>query len=330
MKTLYNIIKLSAGILLVSSLMVSCIPEPESMDKGQTLIKLTSPTEDGYLMYAIDGASYSQTVKVLDIRRDFANTEALNSSTTVVLEFDKADTSMLNKYNDTYGTEFVPFPEGTYSINPPISSGNITLEFKPGEFAKEIYVTIPDATTLMEYAYAFAIKVTVSGEGKWSEQSNDTLAIQIMPKNKYDGIYEVKAVSPMIDVVNSALTGLYPFKYVLETSGLHSCRCFDSEIWFDYMHPIMSGTDTSGYGYFGLEVFFDPSGDGTIIDLKNPWGNPPGNTRMPVLDPSGVNKWDPATHDIRIKYWMIQPSVVTTPPHIRTYFDELWIYKGPR
>jgi hypothetical protein len=152
----------------------------------------------------------------------------------------------------------------------------------------------------------------------------------VLVKNKYDGVYTVTAITPMLDVVNANLTGYYPFTYKLETSGAHSVLCFDSEIWGDYMHPIMSGSNISGYGSFGLEVFFDPSGDGTIIDLKNPWGNPPANTRMPKLDPSGINKWDPNTQNIRIKYWMVQPSVVTTPPYIRVYFDELWTYKGPR
>ena len=77
-------------------------------------------------------------------------------------------------------------------------------------------------------------------------------------------------------------------------------------------------------------MFFDPSGNGNIIEVRNPWGNPPGNTRMPVIDPSGVNAWDPATKDIQFKYWMIQPSLVPAPPNIRTYFDEYWAYQGPR
>jgi hypothetical protein len=85
---------------------------------------------------------------------------------------------------------------------------------------------------------------------------------------------------------------------------------------------------TSGYGQFGLEIEFDD--DGNIVAVYNPWGNPPSTTRMPVIDPSGDNAWDPATGDIKFKYWMIQPSLVPDPPHIRVYFDEMWSYKGPR
>jgi hypothetical protein len=73
-------------------------------------------------------------------------------------------------------------------------------------------------------------------------------------------------------------------------------------------------------------LIFDPSGNGKVIDIKNPWGNPPANTRMPKLDPSGVNKWDAATKTIKIKYWMLQPSLVPDAPNIRVYFDETWTY----
>ncbi|MCU0362793.1 MAG: hypothetical protein MUE32_05495, partial [Bacteroidales bacterium] len=99
--------------------------------------------------------------------------------------------------------------------------------------------------------------------------------------------------------------------------------------YYNYYHPILSGTSTSVYGTFGLELFFDPA-TGAITQVKNPWGNPPGSTRMPALDPSGVNKYDAATKVIKMKYWMKQPSVVTDPPNIRVYFDETWTYKGPR
>jgi hypothetical protein len=49
---------------------------------------------------------------------------------------------------------------------------------------------------------------------------------------------------------------------------------------------------------------------------------------MPVIDPSGVNKYDGKT--IHFKYWMKQPSLVPAAPNIRTSFDETWTYKGPR
>ncbi len=328
MRTIHNKIKLAAGVLAVAALMVSCLPKTQTMgDAGQTLIKLYP---EGFTLVALDAVATPQQAVLFEVRRDVHSEAALNSATTVVLKYDE---SIIDAYNEENETEFIPLPTSLGTTEPaPSADGTITLVFGNGEFAKGPIIKIPDATQFdfaQPYALAYKI-VSVSGTGKLSEAVGTEVMVQVLVKNKYDGVYQVTEVTPMLDVVNASLTGYYPFTYKLETSGAHSCLCFDSEIWGDYMHPIMSGTNISGYDSFGIEVFFDPSGDGTIIDLKNPWGNPPANTRMPVLDPSGVNKWDPATHNIQIKYWMIQPSVVTTPPHIRTYFDELWIYKGPR
>jgi hypothetical protein len=130
-------------------------------------------------------------------------------------------------------------------------------------------------------------------------------------------------------VTNAALTGLYPFTFELETSGAASVKCFDPDYFGGYFHPILSSGSPSGYGSFGLEIFFDPATN-KIIDVKNTAGNPPSSTRMPAIDPSGVNAYDPATKTIKFKYWMKQPSVVTAAPNIRVFFDEKWTYKGPR
>ena len=69
-----------------------------------------------------------------------------------------------------------------------------------------------------------------------------------------------------VDVLNATLTGYYPFIYELWTTGAHSVLCYDRDVYGDFMHPILSGASLSGYGSFGLEVFFNTNGDGTIID----------------------------------------------------------------
>ncbi|MGQ9619784.1 MAG: DUF1735 domain-containing protein [Bacteroidales bacterium] len=328
MKTLHKCFKLITGVAILASIVISCIPKTESMgDAGQTLIKLHP---DGFNLVALDAVSTEQRAVLFEVRRDAHSEAALSSLTTVVLQKDDA---LLDAYNTKNGTAFIPLPESLgITIPAADANGKVTLEFVAGDFTKGLVVKVPDATQFdfaEQYGLAYKI-LSVSGTGKISEAISTEVVVQVLVKNKYDGVYTVTALSPMVDVLNANLTGYYPFTYKLETSGSHSCLCFDSEIWGDYMHPIMSGSNISGYGSFGLEVFFDPSGNGDIINLMNPWGNPPSSTRMPVLDPSGVNKWDPVTHDIQIKYWMIQPSLIPDPPHIRVYFDEYWTYKGPR
>jgi len=326
MKTIYNTIKVLAGVVLLASLAVSCVPEQQSMgDAGQTLIKLTP---DGFTLIPLNAVSTPQVATAFIIRKNAHSEAALNTATTVVL---KKDDAILTWYNTEEGTSFVPLGSLCTTSFTPGTDGTINLEFAAGDAAKAMIFTIPNATLFdfsKQYALAYRIE-SVSGPGIISEGTLDTIVVQVLVKNDYDGEYEVTAVTPMVDVANSAFTGYYPFTYELETSGANSVLCYDATVWGDYMHPMKNAGATSGYGSFGLEVFFDNT-TRAITSVLNPWGNPPSNTRMPAIDPSGVNKWNASTGDIQFKYWMKQPSVVPAAPNIRVYFDEYWTYKGPR
>jgi hypothetical protein len=325
MKTLHKTLKIALGVFLLSALVVSCIPEQQSMgDAGQTLVKLNP---SGFALAALNAASTPQKAVLFEIRKDAHNATTLNSATNVVLQYDAA---ILTKYNLDNETNFIPLPLSLGTTTPAIVGGKIELTFAPGDFSKALEINIPNAAAFdftKQYALAFKL-LEVSGSGVKSVASNDTVVAQILVKNKFDGKYEVTANTPMLDVLNAAFTTYEPFMYHLETTGERSVICIDNTVWFAAMHPMRNAGATSGYGSFGLILQFNDAGK--IIGVTNPWGNPPGNTRMPVLDPSGVNAWDPVTKNIRIKYWMIQPSLVAAPPHIRVYFDETWTYKGQR
>ena len=84
----------------------------------------------------------------------------------------------------------------------------------------------------------------------------------------------------------------------------------------------------SGYSYFGSfcpQFTFDAAGNVTAV--TNAYGQPAGNTRSAQLDPSGINKYDPATKTIKVSYWMNQPSVVSAPPHHRGHMVETYTFK---
>jgi hypothetical protein len=332
MKTLYKTLKIAAGIFLVAVLAVSCVPEQQSMgDAGQTLVKLATPTADGFNLIVLDPISTPQSFLLFDVRKNSTNSADLNTETVVTFQYDNTDTAMLKAYNAANGTDYVPMGAALYTLAPAMVSGKFTFTFAPGDLAKTVTLTIPNAFNLdMGLKYAFIYKVTVtSGTGMWSETSNDTLITQILPKNKYDGVYTVTALSPMVDLANGALTGYYPFTYALVTTGANTCDCIEVED--DYpLHPISNGGAWSYYGSFCPQLEFNPDGSGQITAVTNYWGQPAGNSRSAEIDPSGVNAWDPATGDITIKYFMKQPTVVTTPPYIRTKFDELWSYTGSR
>jgi len=330
MKKLYKSVKIAVGALFLSALVVSCLPEQESMgDAGQTLIKV-SPAD--FSLLALDAKSVAQSGSLFEVRRDVNSEAALASATTVVLEYDVSG-AILDKYNEVNETSFVPLPETLGTTSPSVTGGKVVLEFGAGEFSKSVMLNVPNASAFdFTQQYAFAFRLTeVTGTGTKSAAVNDTIIAQVLVKNKYDGKYVVTALSPMVDILAATLTGWYPFTYELETSGEHSVMCLLTDpAYYNYYHPITSAGSYSVYGQFGIELFFDPSGNGKIIAVSNPWGNPPSLTRMPVIDPSGVNAWDPATRNITFKYWMKQPSLVPDAPNIRTSFDEVWTYKGSR
>jgi hypothetical protein len=331
MKTINNTIKWVTGCILVSLAVTSCLPKEESLgDSGQTLVKL-SP--GGFVVTTLNPVSSSQTTPMFEVRRDLAGPAALNKTTTAVLKFD-SDTSILNRYNDDNGTYYIPFPVSLFSTSPDISENKLTVVFNPGEDVKTITITVPTIPVDFDFSQPYALIYylgDVSGEGKKSLSADSTVIVQVLVKNKYDGVYTVTANNPMIEMVSAIIFGYYPFKYKLVTTGEHTCDVFE----FDNdapIHPILSNGNRSYYGGFCPTLSFSPTGNGTIISANNYYGPDYGsNKRNCVLDPSGINKWEAATKTINIKYIMIQKANTTlTSPWYRTFFDEKWTYSGPR
>jgi len=90
-------------------------------------------------------------------------------------------------------------------------------------------------------------------------------------------------------------------------------------------HLLKNGMNLTFYGTFGLVVTFDPATN-KITSVTNSYGQPSANGRSAILDPSGVNTWDPVTKNIKIKYWMDETGFAGH----RTSFDETWVYIGAR
>jgi|PlaIllAssembly_1097288.scaffolds.fasta_scaffold47007_1 hypothetical protein len=189
MKTLYNSLKIAAGVLIMSALAVSCLPEQQSIgDAGQTLVKL-NPSE--FTLVPFDAKSASQTGVLFEVRRDVHSQAALNSTTSVVLTYD-TNGALLAAYNAENGTNFIPLPTNLGTTTPAVSGSTVTLDFAPGEFAKSILVTVPNATNFdftKQYALAYTL-TSVSGTGTISENSGTTIVAQVLVKNKYDGKYK--------------------------------------------------------------------------------------------------------------------------------------------
>lgn len=285
----------------------------------------------------IDFVPVPAKLLVVDLRREIPTSDELNKTVNVTI---KDDTAAVRAANPAY----VQMPIAWYTIQGDGvktggQGGTYSFTFKPGEFAKQIYVTIPDATILNPSAlYGLGFTITSADGGVTIREKS--VVVEIGAKNPYDGVYAV--TGPMADAVNPALVQWnnqkgYTDQFFkdhnngwelhLITTGAAQCIMYDNTIWGDFFHPIWTGTDNSGYGSFSLVVNFNPA-NGSISSVTNYYGQPAGNTRSAALDPSGVNAVQ-GNKDILIKYFMIQTNQATgTGP--RTTFNEKWEYVGSR
>lgn len=142
--------------------------------------------------------------------------------------------------------------------------------------------------------------------------------------NRWDGIYRMEGM--LVDYKDATIT--WP-----GNTHLYSMETLSStEIQVKYKdngnlcHLVNRGGTLGNYGYFALIVTFDPATN-KITGVTNAYGQAaPSHGLSAVLDPSGANTWDPATKNIKLKYWMDEAGFAGH----RTSFDETWVYVGAR
>jgi hypothetical protein len=316
----FSILVLSVGFLSTSCTKVKDV---NLGGKGQTLIQAPDASS-GTAAVALDLVPGAKKVSILNVHRDAPTNEELQKTLTVKV---LVDTSVIGEWNRANGTSFLPLPDSTYTVDPanPFDGTYYTISFAAGQFAQDVFINLDPTKLDLNYQFAVGLRITSTTYGNLSTTLN-TVMTQVGAKNRYDGLYEVTGT--MVDAVNPALVGNYPVKFKLITSGPYQCMAEDQDIGGIY-HSIQNAGSLSYYGAFGMVFNFSPDGLGTIESIVSPYV-PASNTRSAEIDPSGINKWDPTTHNISVKYFMLQPSLVPAPPYIRTTFDETWTYKGPR
>jgi hypothetical protein len=327
MKTINNLIRITIGAVLFSALVVSCVPEPESIGgAGQTLVKLWP--DNGFISRTLKMQSTPQTATLLEVRKYVANEKALSAATSVVLKYD-ADTTLLNAYNEENETEFVPLPPELYTLEPAISDGKISIDFNKEE-GKSVMITIPNILNFdfsQKYALTFTLE-SVSGEGKMNAAAEKTIVVQVMAANKYDGKYEVTGT--FTDYVTAAWTGYYPKSVYLITRGLNSVDKYDADFGlFGYIFDVDgTGNSVSQFGawtpYF---VFDDNDNESAVINSTT---DPMPRARAAVLytgEGAAANKFDAKTHNLDVSYQLSQQNISPNP---RNLIIEHYEFKGPR
>lgn len=215
-------------------------------------------------------------------------------------------------------TPFILLPSNLYTIP------SLDVPVKKGAVEAQLDIAFNSAAMSLTAKYCLPLSiVSVSGDSRAVIAENfKSILMYVQLKNKYDGLYEVNGT--MVDAVNSALTGFYPWQVALVTNGANQVILYDNDAGFAIRHLILNNGGLSFYGSFGVIFNFDATTN-AVTSVINYFGQPAGNGRSGELDPSGTNKWDPATKEMKVKYWMNQPGSTH-----RTSFDETFTYKGVR
>lgn len=140
--------------------------------------------------------------------------------------------------------------------------------------------------------------------------------------NKFDGRYNITGT--IVDKTDSRVSAPPSKEYHLKTISNTEIEMFSPELGISG-HLMMNLANLSYYGNFSVIVKFDPATN-KAVSVRNGYGQPSTQGRSAVLDPSGVNTWDPVTKTIKIKYWMDETGVVGH----KVSFDETWTYIGAR
>jgi len=260
--------------------------------------------------------SYDATVTSTDIPV-YINLASPSTLGTPVTATFALDTAYLNSYNTNNNTSYSLFPDSVYTI---ANGWNRTIP--AGSRLDSMYVHFD--FTKMDLSQNYVLPITIQTASVPIEQWNH-LMLYVSVKNQWDGHYTVTGT--FSDVTNAGFTNNYPMDIDLITAGPNSVNVFNTALGA-VGYVFLNGGNATYYGSFGVRMYIDPN-SGAVTSVINVFGQPAGNTRSAQLDPSGINQVD-GSGNIDVKYFMIQPSAVPTPPSIRSYFNEHYKYLGPR
>ncbi|NJO92779.1 MAG: DUF1735 domain-containing protein [Chloroflexia bacterium] len=311
-----NIYKLILSALFVSVGLTSCLKDDDIDDQKYGLINLNAnkiieiPADASH---EISLTLLPEGTKELTIGEVRLAAES-PASEDITVSLTSANTS------DIIGSDKPLFPLDGVTVP-------ATVTIPKGSRSVPLVVSI-NTTLLQSDPQYIAISITsVDKQGYIVSGNFGHLKLNMKVKHKFEGRYIL--TGSMVDVLNANLkhvTTAYSGEYTvqLRTKDGSTLAFYDELIWEDFMYPIANGASLSGYGSFGPEFTFDENGN--IIAVSNHFGVP-ANTRVAQLDPSGVNKYDPATKSFTVSYWMNQPSLVPAPPNHRSSITETYTFK---
>ena len=338
------------GLVAGAMILLNSCDKPKTVvnvgDGGQTVVKVVGGGDPASIVKnPVDFVPTPTVVLAADVRRDIANNTELNRIMHVTVTDDTAAVTAADPNYVHLDPSWYTVGAGTPKTGG--EGGTYDVTFAAGEFAKQIYITIPDATVLDPsslYGLGFTI-TTADANGKISQSRS--VVIEIGAKNNWDGVYLRQGTYSDVSAAGAGFTYGGDQQYSLVTAGAATCKVINDDLNGGIPGYIFSNAGTgSYYGSYGYVISFNPATN-TISEIHNYYGDPTmpitsggnptlgtgppnyaaANGRRAVLDPSGANTVL-SNKDIKIKHWMLHPAVVPGGP--RVFLDETWVYQGPR
>ena len=324
-------------VLLVGFLLTlgisSCVKDsaPELGDRGNTILKFNEGPKVDFFYLPFTGTK----TETITFTRDVNSNTDLNKP----LEVSMLEDATLVPTGYTQ----LPTANFTYTGSDAgviVTSGRITaIRFAAGEVSKKIKINIiGSAWTNLSLKYALAYKVSDTGSKQLSS-AKGSMITTFGIKNAWDGIYEATGTFSDVSAAGATWThvndGLAEYgetqTYEVRTISATQCEVYDASVFGGFFVPFSTNPGLSGYGSFSPVLTFDLTTN-AIVGIHNRYGTAPlyvsSNGRSAALDPTGYNDYNPSTKTIRIKYFMVQPSIVPVGP--RTFINEEWKFIGVR
>lgn len=277
-------------------------------DGGVNIVKIMEGgtfEEPGTPLGGVNFINATQTTPILTVRRDVTSEAEMNKSQTVTV---KLDTALMRIYNDTlisHGDDpYLTMPASWYTTNPTYTQGGtFDLTFAPGELAKSVYITIPNAS-LFDPAAVYGFPYTIVSASPDQKISASKSVISLLgAKNQYDGVYSVVSGFvqrytapgvPDVGATTAILSGPLGPANADITLGTTGAQTLD----FYPNGPSAVGitwANNSGVGgVAGLNMTVDPfTNEVTMKSVES--------TSLANF-PGAVNKYDPATKTFTLKF----------------------------
>ena len=249
-------------LLILGGTLFSCeksTKEPPS--NRQTFVKiLGGGTPANVVKNPIDFLPIPVQILAVDLRRDPNDEAGLFTTMNVIV---KDDTAAVKAADPTY----LHLPSAWYTIQseaPKVGGqgGTFSFVFKPSEFAKQIFITVPNATLLnpsAKYALGFTI-ISVDADGQIS--SSKSIIIEIGAKNQYDGRYRLDG--KFYHPTQSPAYAPFTVNVELHTTGPNTVKLY-VPLFGGYYSPGLFGGVLNAFSLQEPAITVNPSTNGVTV-----------------------------------------------------------------